>query len=641
MKMYKAVSALCIFGAIGSAQSVQMTPHIQSLLDEKARKIEELDKCDSKRKAFVIAGISTLGLTAVGVGGNIALANKNKKLDAELSGKKSELASKKIELSQLQYAEVMQLAQELQSSSDANAVIIAQETTKEAQPGAVAKVKQPGAGVDKPKGDDTGVTLVVKNADGVVISNFDVKCSGGDQSQQVHASNVSKATLDSRLPDDANCEISSTGYTTKTITVTEIKKAKGVVVLERTKTAVAQCSESETTDDKSASACKPDVVKFEQIPGKLNTGDTSRELIIREKEVDWSILNGDDNTYGMSQQEFCNSLSKKGDVKGVIYAEHGNAVLMQQRAVSNRYWCNSLGGAWKIGDIVKGKDVAWECSGVPKAACEQPKDNKLCTDSGGAYVSGKCRCPNNNMALSADSKTCKCTKGAFNEKTKRCDVVQKDISTVEAELAIVDRKSKWIMGSEELDTEDVVPAKAAETTEKPKKETEQNTPVHPTKGDYAPGSGLVVDMDSVPVEMPKKATVKPKEQPAEQTSNKLSEDEVRELEEYSRDFENKIKALENGTAEGYIYFLVKDSVTNQPIKTSNIICNYSIDNGTDVSYGSTMVDCVLGTYGQGAQCYIKDLPDEAICTISSQGYRSQNATVGELKRFGGVVLDQR
>jgi hypothetical protein len=78
-----------------------MTPQIQALLDEKARKIEELEKCDSKRKAFVIAGISTLGLTAVGIGGNIALASKNKKLDAELSDRKAELSSKQGELSGL------------------------------------------------------------------------------------------------------------------------------------------------------------------------------------------------------------------------------------------------------------------------------------------------------------------------------------------------------------------------------------------------------------------------------------------------------------------------------------------------------------------------------------------------------------
>lgn len=119
MKMYKAISLLDLFGVVGNAYSVQMTPQIQSLLDQKAQKVAELEKCDKTRKGFMIAGISTLGLTAVGVGGNIALANKNKKLDAELDSKKTELAGKQNKLISLQNQRLQeQLAQKQTGLND-------------------------------------------------------------------------------------------------------------------------------------------------------------------------------------------------------------------------------------------------------------------------------------------------------------------------------------------------------------------------------------------------------------------------------------------------------------------------------------------------------------------------------------------
>ena len=102
MKLYKAISFMCILGCVSNVgYGAQMTPQIQRLMEEKEKKLAELEKCDSKRKGFMIAGISTLGLTAVGIGGNIALANKNKKLNTELDAQKQSLAEQQSTLSDL------------------------------------------------------------------------------------------------------------------------------------------------------------------------------------------------------------------------------------------------------------------------------------------------------------------------------------------------------------------------------------------------------------------------------------------------------------------------------------------------------------------------------------------------------------
>lgn len=83
------------------ANGAIMTNEIRGLMDEKERKMQELEKCDGKRKAFMIAGISTVGLTAVGVVGNVVLANKNKKLSEEINTKQSTLDSKQGTLNNL------------------------------------------------------------------------------------------------------------------------------------------------------------------------------------------------------------------------------------------------------------------------------------------------------------------------------------------------------------------------------------------------------------------------------------------------------------------------------------------------------------------------------------------------------------
>ena len=68
------------------------------LVREKQRKMEELEKCMGATKGLKIAGISTLGLTAVGVAGNIAEAKKKEEYadDIESVPKKMEKIDKEI-----------------------------------------------------------------------------------------------------------------------------------------------------------------------------------------------------------------------------------------------------------------------------------------------------------------------------------------------------------------------------------------------------------------------------------------------------------------------------------------------------------------------------------------------------------------
>jgi len=95
---------LCVFCALtGAVMFTQdgwgaTNPQIAKLIKEKQQKTERLEQCAQKVKGFKIAGISTLGLTAVGIGGNIALASKEKKLETQIDSTQSELDKRRAEL---------------------------------------------------------------------------------------------------------------------------------------------------------------------------------------------------------------------------------------------------------------------------------------------------------------------------------------------------------------------------------------------------------------------------------------------------------------------------------------------------------------------------------------------------------------
>ena len=94
---------LCFIGII-----LALTPslsfgdnfRINKLVQEKQRKMAELEKCMGSTKGLKIAGISTLGLTAVGVVGNVAEAKKINEYDDKI-----ESTEKSIEKTQKQIDE--------------------------------------------------------------------------------------------------------------------------------------------------------------------------------------------------------------------------------------------------------------------------------------------------------------------------------------------------------------------------------------------------------------------------------------------------------------------------------------------------------------------------------------------------------
>ena len=102
-KIISFVGLFAVLGVgIGDAHGVAMSAQVRRLLQEKQEKIEQLEKCEGKKQGWMIAGISTIGLTAVGVGVNIAQASKGNRLSDEIEMEKSTLERHQNELNRIQ-----------------------------------------------------------------------------------------------------------------------------------------------------------------------------------------------------------------------------------------------------------------------------------------------------------------------------------------------------------------------------------------------------------------------------------------------------------------------------------------------------------------------------------------------------------
>ena len=72
------VFGLCAIFVTTDFAVAYVSPRVKALLREKREEYAALEQCAAKVDGFKIAGISTLGLTAAGVAGNVALAKRNK-----------------------------------------------------------------------------------------------------------------------------------------------------------------------------------------------------------------------------------------------------------------------------------------------------------------------------------------------------------------------------------------------------------------------------------------------------------------------------------------------------------------------------------------------------------------------------------
>lgn len=101
----KKISLICLISVLVPSVVFGESARFKQLVVEKQRKMEQLEKCTGSAKGLMIAGLSTLGLTAVGVAGNIA--------EAKIIDKNNEKIEKNEATIERGYEDIRQKRQEL------------------------------------------------------------------------------------------------------------------------------------------------------------------------------------------------------------------------------------------------------------------------------------------------------------------------------------------------------------------------------------------------------------------------------------------------------------------------------------------------------------------------------------------------
>lgn len=117
---------LCLIGIL-----LALTPNfcfgdnfrINKLVQEKQRKMEELEKCMGSTKGLKIAGISTLGLTAVGVAGNVIEAKKIKEYDDKIESTEKSIAKTQ---KQIEKARADLAKQQAEAGQDSSQIVMSE-----------------------------------------------------------------------------------------------------------------------------------------------------------------------------------------------------------------------------------------------------------------------------------------------------------------------------------------------------------------------------------------------------------------------------------------------------------------------------------------------------------------------------------
>lgn len=117
-KMFACVLALCPM--IASAD--YLDDKIASLTKEKLDKIAKLEECQKSTKGLKIAGITTLGVSAIGIGANIGEAVKLNKLEAQIGAAETDKSDldKQISAAKEEKAKKEKAAEEEQERQAAN-----------------------------------------------------------------------------------------------------------------------------------------------------------------------------------------------------------------------------------------------------------------------------------------------------------------------------------------------------------------------------------------------------------------------------------------------------------------------------------------------------------------------------------------
>ncbi|MBO4746337.1 MAG: hypothetical protein J5613_04705, partial [Alphaproteobacteria bacterium] len=475
------LSALCV---AHDANAVNMTSQIQRLVREKQEKVSKLEECDGKRKGFMIAGISTIGLTAVGVGVNIAQASKSNKLTEQIEEKNLELEK--------QQAKVVEINSEIARRNAAQKRMACESDGTHVYVNGVCRDRVQyeceqlgrmwvnGECKDKPitqnttsapiqTNNDAAILGCIKEIEQILVFGFDAGKPAlythdgymipGDKAVQIspnwdyskftvnldvmrstvsynsangvqeherdacetlnrlknYLSTVDRSTLkhvedlgaaeylsqirdnnagagNGNTPADQPVYYRSMNELTAALDE-ECRNSGGTgrdsdgdcicpdKMTQTENKRQCTCLDPTATYNKQQGKCVPGTINVTPIAAKplSSSGDGGLHSSSLSQSgsapnaytPDWTILDDNQNSYGLTQERFCNNGGETGHVGGALmpaYRDERTLTLEIKNAAGYHYWCDKLGGNWGVNQTSYGRE--WFCN-IDKSKCTQ------------------------------------------------------------------------------------------------------------------------------------------------------------------------------------------------------------------------------------------------------------------------------
>ena len=418
-KIISFVGLFAVLGVgIGDAHGVAMSAQVRRLLQEKQEKIEQLEKCEGKKQGWMIAGISTIGLTAVGVGVNIAQASKSNRLSDEIEMEKSTLERHQNELNRIQNdIAAEQLRQRREDCKKQSGKRWNENGYCEDVPGTgggngatvqviestqMPALDNPDGEIGKPCGDNSGGiwtkrtdgTKKCSNVNGLVLC----ECVKGDKviidtsakNSKLSNSHNNVGTVDNimELARYRGYKVQCNGADEKFEFVNDVPGADEQILRIKTdcngkiteKTSSMQYTDTSgniTTHATTVIICKCDKKKeitlSESDREKLNGGAAS----VAPQNPSWSVLEkADRDYYGITQEIFCDAVKEYiGSIAYTVRADDPQVSGLIDQGASMGYWCKQLGGQWTVTRPYGINGREWKCGNldVVKSKCNPQK----------------------------------------------------------------------------------------------------------------------------------------------------------------------------------------------------------------------------------------------------------------------------
>lgn len=326
------------------------------LVREKQRKMEELEKCMGSSKGLKIAGLSTIGLTAVGVAGNIAEAQKLQEYDDAIAKKNKDIEAKEKAIAD----EKEKIAKKQQKKSNPTSAPINENqqqcinrVNREFTVGIPSKYQDSYAQVKKALDDLLEET--VDEDGGIIWHGYKFTCKKGTKFKDCDGVDDFLQGVFKAAVTDKECG---------THLFNEIEEAK---FLDSTDVAVDTFTDSNNNSD-----------------GNSN-GNNNIEYNAEDK-CDMTLGDWDDqfNTC------FCPGLSIWDDSEGCIESEYEEIDLSDVSITSSNINNNNDLSTDESGTSASGQGNG----SVTKTTTNVPQETKKfkCEDSGGNWIGGKCQC---------------------------------------------------------------------------------------------------------------------------------------------------------------------------------------------------------------------------------------------------------